>query len=305
MSFKNLLEQYSSKEYIDSLIAEFLQSKPLANGTHNAVTQLNGKVFLRSLDLIPTTPSAIREFTEEFNDNLMLNYNMLQDGINVVPLLGCFNYKGEFVEVQGKAPGDIVHSTNPSDVTTRFLTEHEQDLMRYVNLSPKAYERQLEYNLKMKQALVDAPQSFYDKFVADAKLLNSKHLQYLGDISAENVTFDCQKGFYFIDLDPYGDGYASILSDCNIMRQLSCLFDSINTYYACNSIAHHEQNTRSNKQVITKFFNAAINNNFKFSERDLEFVESFINDCCLEEDAKQIITNFKMQYLAKNKEFKK
>lgn len=322
MSFNDIIKYFSSEEYKQNLKSEYSHSVPLAKGCEKTVritadndsnsshqtTHLVKPIIKKVFLCIPPTAENVEKFEVEYSKNLEINLEMIKDGINVVQIFGYFKQDGEYVEVQEQAPGNVVHFLSKKNVETQLLTTEEKGLPKDEKTA-LVKQRQQEYNLKMQQELLDAPQELYDKFLADAKLLMLKYNQPLIDVSnSENVTFSPEKGFFFIDLEPYSNLSLTAknkpATDMELIKTISWLFSNIDAYYTgLEDDKVYFAHKRANKTIITKFANAIINNHFDLTKENLQAVERIIIDRCSKLDGPEVAEDFKRQYMAKVKNF--
>lgn len=309
MSTKEILVYFFDEEAAKQFKAELPTSNPLASGRYKEVSENSDgtKVYLRYK--IEFTPAEVLEKLEKYTEeDISLNFEMIaKDGLNVAPFFGAFKQGDEFVQVQGKVPGDVIQIKSKSNAATKFLTEDEKSTLAINKQRDLIIKRQQEYNLKMHQQLVDAPQNFYDKLLSDAKILAYKYGQKLSDSHTENFTFSPEKGFFFLDLDPLtiAKESGSYCRDYTIFKCIGHLFDNINYHFTqCYDENTKKQITKANQHIIRKYVQAALNCDFKFDPEDLYQIHQFIKHNCTPEDATQISNQFVAQYIEKNKDLK-
>lgn len=221
--------------------------------------------------------------------------------------LDILNMMVAMLRFKKKPPGDVLHLINTSSAAIKFLNSEEFPLQHEEIYKKIVKDKQKEYNLQMQQKLLDAPQSFFDKLLADARLLAVKHEQPLNDLNAENIMFDQEKGFFFIDLEPYTfvhEEKPKRPTDFTIFKKVTWMLASMDNFYTnCEDDSVYMLHKKANKILISKLLNAVLNDYFIFSLEDFPELENIIKRHCASNDSEEIINTFKAQYFAKIKIF--
>lgn len=291
----------------------YSKSKYVAHGAHKECFVYNEEplatkpiVYLRNRTLTSVSPSAVRAFENSISNKVKLTNEITDDGISITRVLGGFLANGKRVEVQEQGPGDVICAFTLKNAFSRFMRGIDITGLTKEKIETLSYGKQFFYNLEMKEKLRNAPQEQYDKLCSDVQKLTYKYSIPLIDLHPENLLYDEEKGFTLIDLDLNRDGPVCA-NDLEILDRLFCSIKIMDRYYENHYPDFVYDNKKSNKEIIEKMLNGALNSNFIFDNYKIAsyYIKGIIATHAHPDDIEELFNSFNLKYVHKYKPYNK
>ena len=201
---------------------------------------------------------------------------LINDDINIAPIIGGFvGSDGFYYEIQEAGAGKVLGSFLQPSI------KHFVDLEKIKNLpeDKQLYiikEARLKYNQEMKNQLINAPQSHYDKIISDLFKLKTKYNLEWCDNHPENILYDPKKGFTIIDFDDCQ--YKYLKDTFDVLTSFISILQDLDLFYFVNYKCLMSFNAETNAPILKKIVQAAVNNNLEFSDYQIQVLTSYINN---------------------------
>lgn len=273
---------------VDDIKKYYSQSKSVATGTQKTCKVNKGLAYLT--DLKPLPPSNYDRTINQFTRKQSKTQHAIDLGVNTPKLVCAFLSNGHMVEVQEQAPGDILFSYSQDSAKYKFLNDVQRNLPENRFFNSLMKEKQKEFNYKQLRILANAPQEHYNKLFADAKVLACQAGCSLGDIHCENLNYDTEKGFYFLDL--YFPTFIEMYSDFDVFDETFVFLRDIVMYYEDTPSVFENEIKQHMGSIIKKCLNATINNNFNIEESSFSENRFLILRCCGQELGNSILQEY-------------
>lgn len=306
----NFVENFKLNSQLNKMLTAIRKKnsaiRPSAKGSYSFCYPYKGFVILKNIHKFPLGYDA-----EQMENNFetrkeKFNYLKEEFGINIAEHYCCYAGKYRFYTIQERLPGDILSVHYPS--TARSIargrnadgeyTVHDNNDHRALGEMQRMYEFDeneigaheygavsravsVRNNLMLKQ-LRAAEQSVFDKFVRDFKLLIENGVSIDSSLS-ENFLYDKKKGFSFVDLDFYPEGYR-MPSDGDIAQKI---FDAFQDFSRYKHPDYSKANSGSLMVVKAKVLQAIKNNHFKLTPEELLHYETVCGLAANKADVKQ------------------
>ncbi len=293
---QNFVENFKLNSQLNKMLTAIRKKnsaiRPSAKGSYSFCYPYKGFVILKNIHKFPLGYDA--EQMESRFEERKQKFNFLKEkyGINIAEHYCCYAGKYRFYTIQERLPGEILSVHYPSTArsiargrnadgeytvhdnndhrafgeTQRMheFDENELSSAEYFNVSRAVSVRN---NLMLKQ-LKAADQSVFDKFVRDFKLLIENGVSIDSSLS-ENFLFDKKKGFSFVDLDFYPEGYR-MPTDGDIAQKV---FDSFQDFSRYKHPDYEKANSTGAMIVRGKLLKAIKNNHFQLTPEELLMFE--------------------------------
>lgn len=247
------------------------------------ITPQKPYVYLRHIK--PANIQSVKFFAHRTQARVQLSKKFKEHNISVAEVVGGFSDNGHFVEVQKKANGNVFAFNNIGSAIKQF------NLMpQLTNKSKKAKLQVVEsaivkYNLEMQKTLSQAPLEHYAKLLSDyIKLKKYFNIENI-DNNSENILYDENAGFTFIDLDVTPSNELNNEFDV-FWNALQPICDADGFYKTDEDIKSH---LSLNKQILINFIKAAKVNKLDFTPDEINNIKEFVKDNSLPADYSQIL----------------
>lgn len=287
---EELKENQRVKQALDAIRKKNSAVRPSAKGSYSFCYPYKDFVILKNIHKFPLGYDA--DQMEQRFEERKERFNAIKNKyhVNIAEHYCCYAGKYRFYVVQERLPGDILSVHYPS--TARSIargknaqgefTVHDNNDHRSLTESQRMHEfdeneigmHEYDYvskavsirNNAMLKQLRAADQSHFDKFVRDFKLLIESGVSIDSSLS-ENFLFDKKKGFSFVDLDFYPEGYR-MPSDGEITQKI---FDAFQDFSRFKHHAYAKAISGNTLAVKQKVFQAIKNNHFNLTPEELAY----------------------------------
>ena len=270
------------KEFLSYIKSGQLKIKSRGSSKYCLETPQKPYVYLANIR--PASMDSVCGYANNVQRKVQLSKQFKELGIGVVKIIGGFNSKGRYVEVQEKAQGQVFAINSPLSAYVRFIKPEEKTKPREEQ-NILFILRATKYNLQMQKILAAAPQEHYNKLISDYLKLKKIFNIDVVDNNSENVLYDPNIGFTLIDLD-YNPGKHFQNEFDVFSNALETITDGKEMVEAGGKLQEYLKN---NKQILIKMITAAKKNKIDFIPFEIEYLQEFAKENSLPADHPQIL----------------
>lgn len=253
--------------------------KPNTKGSYSYCYYFGDHVLLKNMNKTEMTPELQERLSNHFLQRKNIIDMVKKDlNVNTPTPVCCFFGKFHYYEIQEKAPGSVLSIYYPS--TARVLinkmknvldsSSTPEELENEQKISP-AEAREIGkgvflYNINMQKQLKNCPQTLFDKFVRDFRLLLYSGISV--DVSrAENFLFDKEKGFSFVDLEQSSSPMCK-MSHYQIAQTIYSAFNNFTQFFPYMDAKQIKIILKNMDAIYEKVYKAFENNKLEFTKEE-------------------------------------